>query len=125
MPIKIQKYSQANIFQGGDGEDPVDESQAPLIYGDLRLDEDEVAALLLDPKFATLNTLVIEDFDLEIESTLTKMKWNQMSDTSNCEDEKEREEIELEDAESREVYDSVTKMQDLQRSETESHRPRA
>ena len=96
-----------------------------MIYGDLRLDEDEVAALLLDPKFATLNTLVIEDFDLEIESTLTKMKWNRMSDTSNCEDEKEREEIELEDAESREVYDSVTKMQDLQRSETESHRPRA
>ena len=73
MPIKIQKYSQANIFQGGDGKDPVDESQAPLIYGDLRLDEDEVAALLLDPKFATLNNLNIEDFDLEIESTLTKM----------------------------------------------------
>ena len=61
MPMKIRKYSQANIFQGGDDkEDPVDEPEAPLIYGDLRLDEDETAALLLDPKFAVLNTLNIE-----------------------------------------------------------------
>ena len=115
MPTKIQKYSQANIFQGGDEEDPVDVSEAPLIYGDLRLDEDEVAALLLDPKFAVLNTLDIEDFDLEVESTLTKMKWNKMSDNNNCEDEKEREELELEDAESREVYDPVTKTYNAQK----------
>ena len=116
MPMKIRKYSQANIFQGGDDkEDPVDEPEAPLIYGDLRLDEDETAALLLDPKFAVLNSLDIEDFDLEVECTLTKMKWNRMSDTGNCEDEKEREEIELEDAESREVYDAITKTYNAQK----------
>ena len=115
IPDKISRYSQAKIFQGGDEEEPVNDSQAPIIYGDLRLDEDEIAALLLDPKFATLDSLVIEDFDLEVECTLTKMKWNRMSDTGNCEDEKEREELELEDAESREVYDSITKTYNAQK----------
>ena len=115
IPDKINRYSQAKIFQGGDEEEPVNDSQAPIIYGDLRLDKDEIAALLLDPKFATLDSLVIEDFDLEVECTLTKMKWNRMSDTGNCEDEKEREELELEDAESREVYDSINKTYNAQK----------
>ena len=68
------------------------------MFGDVRIDEDEAAALQLDPKFAVFNTLS-EEFVVETESCLTKMKWNKMSRSANCEDDKEREEMELEDAE--------------------------
>ena len=114
LPSIISKYSRATIFKSvrDDCEAEKEEKpvlQKPLIYGDINIDEDETAALLLDPKFAVFNSLSEEEFEVEIESCLTKMKWNKMSRSGNCEDEKEREDMELEEAESREVYDSVDK----------------
>ena len=119
IPPLISKYSQAAIFSGGDNneEAPAAEhsQQTPLVYGNLQLDEDEVQAILMDPKFAALNSLVDEDFDLQVESCITKMKWNRMSDLNNCETEEEREEMEMEDAMSREVYDAASKVFDSQK----------
>ena len=89
--------------------------QTPLVFGDLQLDEDEIEAILMDPKFAALNSLIDEDFDLQVESCITKMKWNRMSDLNNCETEEEREEMEMEDAMSREVYDAASKVFDSQK----------
>ena len=78
IPPLISKYSQAAIFSGGDNneEAPAAEhsQQTPLVFGDLQLDEDEIEAILMDPKFAALNSLVDEDFDLQVESCITKMK---------------------------------------------------
>ena len=53
--------------------------QKPLVYGDLHFDEDETSALLLDPKFAVYDILSEEDFDVEVETCLAKMRWNNMN----------------------------------------------
>ena len=54
--------------------DRIQDQLQPLVFGDIRIDEDEAAALLLDPKFAVFNSLDKEEFEVEIESCLTKMK---------------------------------------------------
>ena len=41
-------------------------------------DDDEAAALCLDPKFAVFNNLDDEEFEVEVESSLTKLRWNRM-----------------------------------------------
>ena len=69
----------------------------------------------MDPKFAILNVLSFEDFDLETECCITKMKWNRMSGSDGDEDEEEREENEIEEAESREVYNPIMKTFDMQK----------
>ena len=87
----------------------------PLVYGGVRVDDDEAAALCLDPKFAVLNNLDDEEFEVEVESSLTKLRWNRMSKTGNCKDKEEREELEKEDAESRQVFDPVDKVFNFQK----------
>ena len=89
IPSIIKKYSQAAIF-GDKISDRTQDQQKPLVFGDIRVDEDEAAALLLDPKFAVFNFLNEEEFEVEIESCLTKMKWNRMSRSRNCQDDEER-----------------------------------
>ena len=38
--------------------------EIPLVYGDVDLDEDEKAAIIMDPKFAVFEDLKVEDFEL-------------------------------------------------------------
>ena len=83
LPSIIRKYSQATIFSDKISDRIQDQLQQPLVFGDIRIDEDEAAALLLDPKFAVFNSLDEEEFEVEIESCLTKMKWNRMSASGN------------------------------------------
>ena len=78
IPSSIMKYSQANIFSDN-GEDASDLKPSISVYGDLNLDEDEKEALQMDPKFAVLDPLSPEDFEVEIELCISKQKWNRMS----------------------------------------------
>ena len=109
-PSKILKYSQAAIFRSDEGEHLSNIPQpAPLVYGDVSADEDEKETLMMDPKFAVLNKLSDDDFEIEIELCVTKQKWYQMSTINNCEDEKEMDKMKLADAISREVFEPVEK----------------
>ena len=108
------KYSQANIFSDN-GEDASDLKPSISVYGDLNLDEDEKEALQMDPKFAVLDPLSPEDFEVEIELCISKQKWNRMSRAGNSEDEAEREQVELEDTMSREVFDLEEKVFNMQK----------
>ena len=115
-PSKILKYSRAAVFRSDEGEHLSNIPQpAPLVYGDVSIDEDEKEALSMDPKFAVLNKLSDDDFEVEVELCVTKQKWNRMSAVNNCEDEKEREEMELADAMSREVFEPVEKVFNMQK----------
>ena len=115
IPSSILKYSQANIFNTNHSEDVSDLRQSASVYGDVKLDEDEIQALQMDPKFAVLDPLSPEDFEVEVELCITKQKWNRMSRAGNCEDEAEREEVEMEDAMSREVFDPEAKVFNMQK----------
>ena len=64
---------------------------------------------------AVLDPLSPEDFEVEVELCITKQKWNRMSRADNCEDEAEREEVELEDAMSQEVFDPEAKVFNMQK----------
>ena len=115
-PSKILKYSRAAIFCSDGGKHLYRLPwPAPLVYGEVSVDDDEKEALNMDPKFAVLNKLSDTDFEVEIELCVTKQKWNRMSDVNNCEDEKEREEMELADAMSWEVFDPVEKVFNMQK----------
>ena len=103
---KLLKYSQAAIFCSDEGEHLSNIPQpAPLVYGDVSADEDEKETLMMDPKFAVLNKL--SDDDLQ--------KWYQMSTINNCEDEKEMDKMKLADAISREVFEPVEKVFNIQK----------
>ena len=79
LPNNLSRYSDALVFRQEVCDDEKYTFQKPLVYGDLHFDEDETSALLLDPKFAVYDILSEEDFDVEVETCLAKMRWNNMN----------------------------------------------
>ena len=79
LPDNLSRYSDASVFSQGVCEDENYTFLKPLVYGDLNFDEDKISALLLDPKFAVYDILSEEDFDVEVETCLAKMRWNNMN----------------------------------------------
>ena len=116
IPSSILKFSQANIFKNY-REDVSEHKQPVSVYGDVNLDDDEKEALQMDPKFAVLDPLSPEDLEVEIELCITKQKGNKMSQAGNCETEAEREQVELEDAMTREVFDPEEKVFNMQKQQ--------
>ena len=118
LPDNLIRYSDASVFSTGVCEDEKYTFQQPLVYGELNFDDDEKAALLLDPKFAIYDLLAEEDFEVEIETCLAKMRWNNMNKEDDEEEptSKEKQEYnEIVDAKSRQVYDSETKTFDMKK----------
>ena len=60
-----------------------------------------------------LDTLTMEDFEVEVECALAKLRWNKMSmereENNGDISEEERQQNEIEDAEARLIYNPVTK----------------
>ena len=119
IPPEIQKYSAADCFNPDYEPEPDNTDMSPLVYGEVSLDEDEKETLKLDPKFAVLDTLTLEDFEVEVECCLAKQRWNKMStdkDSDNSDiSEEERIQNEIEDAEERLIYNPVTKTVDFRK----------
>ena len=80
LPPNLQKYKDIDCFQPGFKTAPATDTsdKSPLVYGGLVLDEDEIAAVMLDPKFMTNDTLSLDDFEVEVESCLAKLRWNKI-----------------------------------------------
>ena len=83
FPDSLNRYRDASVFSSRVCQDEKYTFQKPLVYGELNFDEDEVSALLLDPKFAIYHLLAEEDFEVEIETCLAKMRWNNMNKNEN------------------------------------------
>ena len=92
-----------------------------MIYGEINIDEDEGAALLLDPKFALFDNLLEESFETEMEMCFAKMRWNQYDKCDEEEEEgakheiseSEQEGIDLKEAQTRQAFDSENKCFDM------------
>ena len=114
----MSRYSDASVFSQGVCEDENYTFLKPLVYGDLNFDKDEISALLLDPKFAVYDLLSEEDFDVEVETCLAKMRWNYMDKSDDEEvptSKVEQEFNEIVDAKSRQIYDSESKTFDMRK----------
>ena len=113
----IKMYTDKNFMEVSEAE-----AEVPIV-GNVKLDEDEISVLKLPPDFAILDRLTEEEFCLETEMSMTKLRWEkrkQMED--NVEDEvmtkeaeEEREKNEEEEAMTRQIYNPVEKILDLRK----------
>ena len=62
-PISTQRRAALTLFR----------RSQPLV-------SDESEAMLLDPKFAVLDSLGAEEFELEVQAGLAKLRWNKMKE---------------------------------------------
>ena len=91
------------------------------IIGDVSLDEEELSILRLPPDFAILGKLSEENFMVETEMAMTKLRWEKrkLLDEESGEEgivtDKEREIMEEEDAKSRSVFDPINKVIDMRK----------
>ena len=88
-----------------------------LVHGEVHLDKDEAEAMLLDPKFAVMDNISAEGFELEVQAGLAKLRWHKMKEDRLEEDitEAERERMEKLEAEARQIYDHGSKTVDYRK----------
>ena len=120
LPIGLERYKDSVVFSEMNVTDPLQLPEEPLVYGELRLDEDEREALRLDPKFSVFDTLDEESFEVETEKAFTKMRWHNFYNEEDKDEEvtitvEEKERLDILDAKTRQVYDSETKTLDLRK----------
>ena len=114
LPEELNRYTSVKCFQSNYQPSEAPAVTEPLVLGGMTLDEDEREAMRLDPKFAVLNRLTEEDFELEVQCCLTKLRWDKMAEDRLDEDvtEEEREKTEILEAEERQIFDPKTKTVD-------------
>ena len=121
VPEHLAKYKDIKIF------DPPTNAEHQInadvmIIGDIEIDSDEMSVLTLPPDFATLANLDEESFIHEEEMAMTKLRWEKKKmieedlGEENIElTEQEKERIDIEDAQKRQIFDPINKVLDLRR----------
>ena len=112
LPESLVRYKAESLFVGEeDDEDCQEAPETPLIYGGLKLDEEESQALLLDPKLAVFDNLDEEKFETDMEMCAAKLRWNQIDKDEGEEiivSDEEKERHEILDAKARLPFDAET-----------------
>ena len=113
LPDTIQKYSSLRCFEEcknqEDNVKTVEGDIETLIFGAV-IDSDEAELLKLPPKYSVLKPLKYDDFELEIEATNAKIRWESIdrnlepSDDDLEIDSEVQEEISLYEANKRQVF---------------------
>ena len=94
------------------------------MIGDIEppIDDDETALLMMPPKFAVLQRLMEEEFEVDLEMCFTKQRWSRLNegDTKSLDDdnemtEKEKEESEIIEAETRQIFDPIENVIDMRK----------
>ena len=93
-----------------------DDDKSDVMVIDVELDNEELAALRLPPKTSVLNNLNSDTFDLEIEVSNAKLRYNMLKNPSDSENKKE-EQTEDEICEE-EDYEDLAEMLDAEARET-------
>ena len=74
--LDLDRYKTAKIFNKNEANLKSSYSpEEPLVYGDITLDEDEKAAISMDPKFAVFEDLKEEEFETDTEICMVKLKY--------------------------------------------------
>ena len=117
LPKEIVRYSSVKCLQPDFIPSEPEANNQPLVFGDVQLDEDERSVMLLDPKYAVLDSLGAEGFELEVQAAMAKLRWNKMKENGQEEDvtEAERERLETLEAEARQIYDPKSKTVDYRK----------
>ena len=113
----LDRYSSVKCLQSDFIPPELEANTQPLVFGGVHLDSDESAAMLLDPKFAVLDSLGAEGFELEVQAGLAKLRWNKMKEDGLEDDitEAEKERLETLEAEARQIYDPKSKTVDYRK----------
>ena len=117
LPEELIRYSSVKCLQPDFIPPEIEANTQPLVFGGVQLDSDEASAMLLDPKFAVLDSLGAEEFELEVQAGLAKLRWNKMKEDGEEESitEAERERLETLEAEARQIYDPKSKTVDYRK----------
>ena len=94
-----------------------------VLFGGIPMDEDGMSVMDLRPEFAMYDTIKKDLIEEEIEVALAKIRWSRMRDGDPSEvneddrnsEEFSKEALELEDAESRQVFDKAQNAVRMQR----------
>ena len=117
LPEELARYRTVRCLQPDFVPPELEANTQPLTFGGVHLDSDESEAMLLDPKFAILDNIKAEGFELEVHASLAKLRWHKMKEDGQEEGitEAEKEELETLEAEARQIYDPKTKTVDYRR----------
>ena len=117
LPDDLLRYKTVKCLQPDYKPPEAPTDREPLVLGGVVLDSDEKQAMLLDPKFAVLDKLSEEDWELEVQCCLTKLRWDKMAEDRLSKDitEEEREKTETHEAEERQIFDPITKTIDYRK----------
>ena len=131
-PDEIKEYKDAKVFDKKKFYDMVKEDVSIRVVGDIELSKEENEFLKLNPKFAVMERLMSETMEVETESAAAKYRYHIIKEDEvidddvidddddenvkkkkrrrlNTEEEEMMKEIEVLDAEGRQVFDVITK----------------
>ena len=119
-PEGLEKYQNIKIYSGRQLE-PTN-IEKPEVIGEVTLDEDEYAAIALQPKRSLSRKLDDQRLEVDIDLCFTKQRWESSNNESESKDEmnstfteKEKEDEEIWAAKSRQVYDPEDNEFDMRR----------
>ena len=117
LPENLSRYNSVKCLQPNFRPIELEANTQPLVFGGVHLDPDEKEAMLLDPKFAVLDSLGAEGLELEVQAGLAKLRWNRMKEDGLEDDitEAEKERLETLEAEARQIYDPKSKTVDYRK----------
>ena len=75
VPLGLESFSGSKVFSRGEMEEMKPEKQRVDLIGEVQIDEDERSILELNPKFAVLKKICIEDMEQDIEICNAKLRY--------------------------------------------------
>ena len=120
VPEKLSRYKNINLFKDKEPEKDDPEVEI-LVIGDVELDDDTKAVLKLPPKYAILKKLAAEEFKLDEEMSLAKLRYAKRDCPGEEEDKdqepeispEEQEQIDIIAAEGRRIFSPEDKEMDF------------
>ena len=123
VPEILAKYENIKIFQQSAQENKdIEINMNVMTIGNVKLDEEELLVLKLPPDFAIPANLSEEDFIHEEEMAIAKFRWEKkkqleedLGEENVSVTEEEKEEINIVEAKSRQIFDPINKTLDLRK----------
>ena len=122
IPDILSKYEEINIFQNKTDVKENESEIKVMVIGEVQIDDEELSVLKLPPDFAALANLSEEDFLHDEEMAMAKLRWEKkkmieedLGDNNVTVTEEEKEEIDLIEAQSRQIFDPINKVLDLRK----------
>ena len=120
VPDSIQRFENIKLYDDFKVQGVINKATVSVI-GDIELDEDELEVLGLPPDFTVYSRLKEEEFMVETEMAMTKLRWEKRKLLEEQIDGEieisdiEKEAMEISEAKSRSIFDPIEKTLDLRK----------